>query len=97
MTNDLDHMLARLGRLGPGPALDGFEDLVLRGIARRREDARAARALAPVRAASVGLALAFGMAAGGMAAATTLNAPHQLDSFSSSAHLAPSTLLEVAG
>ena len=96
MTNDLDQMLARLAREGE-PALDGFEDAVLGGIARRREDARAVRALAPVRAASIGLALAFGVAAGGMAAATTLNAPHRLDTFSSSAHLAPSTLLEGAG
>jgi hypothetical protein len=50
--------------------------------------------LAPVRAASVGLALAVGVTAGGMAAATTLAEPHRFDTFSSSAHLAPSTLLE---
>jgi len=97
MANDLDQMLARLAEDGAGVSLDGFEDAVLVGVARRREEVRAARALAPVRAGSVGLALALGVAAGGMAAATTLGEPHRLDSFSSSAHLAPSTLLGDAG
>lgn len=94
MTNDLDQLLNGLAHAAPDTSLEGFEDAVLSGVARRREAARAARALAPVRAASVGLALAVGVAAGGMAAATTLAEPQRLDTFSSSAHLAPSTLLE---
>jgi hypothetical protein len=94
MTNELDDLLNRLALAPPDAPLDGLEDAVLSGIARRREAQRAARALVPVRAASLGLALAMGVAAGGMAAATTLAAPHRFDTFSSSAHLAPSTLLE---
>ncbi|TAJ73439.1 MAG: hypothetical protein EPO51_05425 [Phenylobacterium sp.] len=94
MANDLDHMLARLAQQPPDVSLDGFEGGVLASLARRREDLRAARALAPIRAVSVGLALVVGIAAGGMAAATTLTEPHRFDTFSTGAHLAPSTLLE---
>lgn len=97
MSNDLDHMLARLAQQAPDTSLEGFEDGVLAGLARRREAARASRALTPVRAASVGLALAMGITAGGMAAATTLSEPHRFDTFSTGAHLAPSTLLEGRG
>jgi len=94
MPNDLDDLLNRLAREAPDASLDGLEDAVLGAVARRRDALRAARALAPVRVASLGLALAVGVTAGGMAAATTLAEPHRLDTFSSSAHLAPSTLLE---
>jgi hypothetical protein len=94
MPNELDDLLNRLAQEAPDASLEGFEDAVLSGMTRRREALRAARALAPVRAASVGLALAVGITAGGMAAAMTLAEPHRLDTFSSSAHLAPSTLLE---
>ncbi|MBL8772395.1 MAG: hypothetical protein JNK30_13520 [Phenylobacterium sp.] len=97
MANDLDHMLARLAQLTPAASLDGFEEGVLAGLARRREEARASRALTPIRAASVGMALALGVTAGGMAAATTLSEPHRFDTFSTGAHLAPSTLLEGRG
>ena len=97
MANDLDRMLARLAQQTPAASLDGFEDGVLAGLARRREEARASRALIPIRAASVGVALAVGITAGGMAAATTLSQPHRFDTFSTSAHLAPSTLLEGRG
>lgn len=94
MANDLDLMLERLAQQAPGGSLDGFEDAVLAGMASRREALRASRALTPVRAASVGLAMAVGVAAGGISAATTLTAPPRLDTFSTGAHLAPSTLLE---
>lgn len=96
MANDLDQMLARLARDTATASLEGVEDAVLRGIAQRRDALRAARALAPVRAASVSLALALGVAAGGMAAAMTMTEPRHLDTFSSAARLAPSTLLEAA-
>ena len=97
MANDLDHMLAQLARQAPDASLDGFEAGVLAGLARRREEARASRALTPIRAASVAMAMAFGVTAGGMAAATTVSEPHRLDTFSTGAHLAPSTLLEGRG
>lgn len=94
MPNELDDLLNRLAREAPDVSLEGLEDMVLLGVARRRDALRAGRALAPARVASIGLALAVGVTAGGMAAATTLAKPHGLDTFSSSAHLAPSTLLE---
>lgn len=94
MPDDLDELLTRLARTTPETSLDGLEQAVLSGVARRRESARAAKALAPVRAASVGVALAVGMAAGGMAGTLTTAERPQLDTFSSTAHLAPSTLLE---
>jgi len=94
MPNELDDLLNRLSQQAPDASLDGLEDAVISGVARRRDALRAARALAPVRVASIGLALAVGVTAGGMAAATTLAEPHRFDTFSSSAHLAPSTLLE---
>lgn len=97
MANDLDHMLERLAQQTPGAALEGFEDSVMAGLARRREELRASRALTPFRAASVGLAMAVGVATGGIAAATTLTEPHRFDTFSTGAHLAPSTLLEGRG
>jgi hypothetical protein len=97
MANDLDHMLAELARQPLDASLDGLEARVLAAVAVRREEARASRALTPIRAASVGMALALGVTAGGMAAATTLSEPHRLDTFSTGAHLAPSTLLEGRG
>jgi hypothetical protein len=93
MADDLDHLLTLLARNTPDVALDGFEGDVLRELSRRREALRASTALAPARAASVGLALALGVAAGGMAAVTTVRETHRFDTFSSHAHLAPSTLL----
>lgn len=97
MPKDLDQMLAQLAQSQPGGSLEGMETAVIRGIAQRREDLRAARMMAPARAASVVLALALGVAAGGMAAAKSLGEPHRLNTFSAGAHLAPSTLLEGEG
>jgi len=94
MPDQLDDLLNRLAREAPDASLEGLEDAVLRGVSRHRDALRAARALAPVRVASIGLALAVGVTAGGMAAAATLAGPDGFDTFSSSAHLAPSTLLE---
>ena len=96
MQDDIDHLMARLAALGPERSLDGFEQAVLRGVAKQREDIRATHALAPVRVASVGMALAIGVTAGGVAAATSISQPRQLSPFSAAAHLAPSTLLEGA-
>ncbi|MFN9927022.1 MAG: hypothetical protein ACK53I_08810, partial [Phenylobacterium sp.] len=57
----------------------------------------ASRALTPIRAASIGLAVAVGVATGGMAAVADLTEPHRLNAFSAGPHLAPSTLLEGRG
>ena len=94
MQDDMDHLMARLAAVGPERSLDGFEQAVLRGVAKQREDIRATRAQAPVRVASIGMALAIGVTAGGVAAATSISQPRQLSPFSAAAHLAPSTLLE---
>lgn len=94
MRDNLDELMARLAARGADRSLDGLEDAVLRGVARRREDVRTTQALSFFRLASVGLALAVGLTAGGMTAARTFSQPHQPGPFWSVAHLAPSTLLE---
>ncbi len=94
MRDDLDHLMSRLTDGRPERSLDGFEHVVLQGVAKRREEIQAARALTPVRVASIGVALAIGVTTGGMAAASTLMQPPQVSPFSTVAHLAPSTLLE---
>ena len=94
MRDDLDDLMSRLAAVGPQRSLEGFEHVVLQGVARRRDDIQAAQALTPVRVASIGVALAIGVTTGGMAAASTLMQPPQVSPFSTVAHLAPSTLLE---
>ncbi|WP_243625951.1 hypothetical protein [Phenylobacterium hankyongense] len=86
--------MARLAGSEQDRSLAGFEEAVLRGVARRREELRTTSALAPIRIASVGLALAIGVTAGGVGAATTFAQSRQVSPFSAAAHLAPSTLLE---
>ena len=96
MRDDVDHLMARLAAVGAERSLDGLEQAVLRGVARQREEIRGAKALAPIRVASIGLALAIGVTTGGMAAATTFSQAPQLSPFSTAAYLAPSTLLDGA-
>ncbi|MDB5446688.1 MAG: hypothetical protein JWQ97_2005, partial [Phenylobacterium sp.] len=71
-------------------SLQGLEISVMSGVARTREERRALRALAPVHAAMVGVALAIGLAAGGAAGLSTASAGPEL---ASGLSLAPSTLL----
>jgi hypothetical protein len=92
MPNDLDRLLVKLAAAEP-PLAEGLESTVLAGIARRRVDMRNGKALAPFRVASVGVALAMGVTAGGIAAAATVGPPRPLSPFTGDAHLAPSTLL----
>ena len=94
MSHELDHLLVGLAASEPDRSLMRLDARVLESIARRREDTQSNASLAPWRVASVGLALALGVTAGGMAAATTAAEPRQLSTFSTDAHLAPSTLLE---
>lgn len=94
MSDDLDNLLSQLGRSAPDRSLAGLEASVVSAIAHQRAEMAAARSLAPVRAFAVGFSVVVGVAAGGMAAATAANEPRQLSTFSASAHLAPSTLLE---
>ena len=94
MTLNIDDLVGRLAAQPLDRSLDGLELEISRGIARQRADLKASAALAPVRVASIGLALAMGVTAGGLAAASTISTPQQFSTFSVSAHLAPSTLLE---
>lgn len=94
MSEHLDNLLGQLGRAVPDRSLAGLDASVVSAIAHRRAEAAAARNLAPVRAFAVGFSVVVGVAAGGMAAATAAGEPRQLSTFSSAAHLAPSTLLE---
>ena len=94
MTLNIDDLVGRLAAQPLDRSLDGLELEISRGIARRRADLKAGAALAPVRVASIGLAMAMGVTAGGLAAANTVSTPQQFSTFSVSAHLAPSTLLE---
>ena len=94
MRDDMDQLMARLAARSPERSLAGFEQAVLRGVAKQRDDIRATNALTPVRVASIAMALAIGVTTGGVAAATTFTQPRQFSPFSTAAHLAPSTLLE---
>ena len=94
MSQRLDDLLADLAAAPTDRSLDGLEAAIGRSLDLRRREARAARALAPVRVASVALAMAVGVTAGGAVATAAILAPQPYGTFSSSAHLAPSTLLE---
>lgn len=94
MSERLDHLLDRLGASAAGRSLDGLEADVMRGLARAEADRRTASALAPFQVVAVGLAMAMGVTAGGLAAASTVEPLSQVGDLSIGAHLAPSTLLE---
>lgn len=94
MQDDLNKDLAELAAEGADRSMTGFEDGVLRGIAERREAARQSRLSSAYRTATVSLALAIGVTAGGLAAANTATQPREVNPFSTAAHLAPSNLLE---
>ena len=94
MTDRLDRLMAGLAAAPTDRALEGFDAEVARGIARHRAEAKAAASLAPARLASLGLALAIGVTAGGVAAASALSPPKQFNGFSVHPNLAPSTLLD---
>ena len=91
MNGRLDDLVKRLAGEPSGLELAGLEGDVVLGIAARRLQARQVAKLAPVGAASVGLALAIGLAAGGATAAATV--AKNGDAFAVSSSLAPSTLL----
>lgn len=94
MSDGLDARIARLAAEPTPRRLDGLEADVARSIVARRLEAAASAALAPVRLASVGLALAIGITAGSAVATAAVLSPRSYGTFSAAAHLAPSTLLE---
>ena len=93
MSEPLDHLVERLAASPTDRSLEDFGADVSRGVTRWRAQARTARALAPVRVASIGLALAMGVAVGGVTAAGSIAAP-RTSAVLSGSNLAPSTLLE---
>ncbi len=94
MIDGLDERLARLAAEPTPRRLDGLEAEIGHSIASRRREAAASAALAPIRMASVGLALALGVTAGSAVATAAVLSPRAYGTFSAAAHLAPSTLLE---
>jgi len=94
MSERLDELVTRLALAATDRPLGGLEMEIARSIRLRRRDLAANAALAPVRVAGVGLALALGLTAGGAVAVAGIAAPRSYGPFSSVAHLAPSTLLE---
>lgn len=97
MNDTLDDWVDALAAAPADRALDGLEAEIGRTIAARRREARAVKALAPVRIATVGLALALGVTAGGAAAMAAIRTPHPAGPFAAATQLAPSTLLEGIG
>jgi len=94
MTRDIDDALAALAASPLDRSLDRLPAEISRDIAGRREQAQALRALAPVRLAAVGLALAIGVSSGGAVALAAVGAPRPADPFAAGTQLAPSALLE---
>jgi hypothetical protein len=92
MDDRLNPLIERLAAAPTDHSLTHFEAEVARGVAGQRAQARAATALAPVRAATIGLALVTGVAVGGLTAASSVAAPRDAGLFA--ADLAPSTLLD---
>ena len=94
MSDRLDELVDRLAASPTDRGLDGLESEIGRRILSLRREARVATILAPVRVASIGLALAMGVTTGGLTAAAAMAAPRSAGVFSGAADLAPSTLLE---
>ena len=94
MSERLDQLVERLNASPTDRSLEHFEADVVRGVVRWQAQARATRAMAPVRVASIGLALAMGVTAGGVTAAASITAPRNAGGFLMAADLAPSTLIE---
>jgi hypothetical protein len=92
MDDRIDRLLQALSTSPTDRSLDRFETDLGRAIAERRAEPRSAYALTPVRLASVGLALAIGIVAGGVIG--SLAAPHPPATFGLAQDLAPSSLLD---
>ncbi|QUD90538.1 hypothetical protein [Phenylobacterium montanum] len=96
MTRNLDDWIAELANAPADRSLAGLEASVEQSIAERRRETRAIAALAPVQAATLAVALAMGVAAGGVVIGTaTRGQPAGV--FAAATLLAPSTLLDGEG
>lgn len=90
----LDAILQHLASAPLDRSLDGLEAGVERGIELRRSEARSAAALRPVAMASIGMAMAIGVVAGGLATPDRRDERPSSGLFTEIADLAPSSLLE---
>lgn len=81
MSERLDELIARLAAAPLHRSLDGLDDEIVRSIAYRRREARTVAALLPVIIASVGLALATGVAVGSAVGASTVAGLHSYGIF----------------
>ncbi|MHB8529230.1 MAG: hypothetical protein ACYC8V_06930 [Caulobacteraceae bacterium] len=90
MGERLDLLIERLATAPPDRGLAGFGDEVVR----RRREARVAAALAPVRLASVGVALAIGFISGSAMASRSAAAVRPPTLLDATANLSPSMLIE---
>jgi hypothetical protein len=94
MSASLDRLLADLAAAPPDDRCVSMEAEIVRRIARLRDDARILAELAPVRVATIVLALAMGVATGSALAASALLTSEPYAVLSSAGQFAPSTLLE---
>jgi hypothetical protein len=97
MTRHLDDWIATLAAAPADRPLEALDAEIGRDIAARRREARAVKALAPLRMATVAGALAIGVTAGGAVAMAGIGAPHPAGPFAAATQLAPSALLEGVG
>ena len=93
MSNRLDDLLARLAGDPLDRSLINLEVDVQQAIRRQRTGVSGVAMFAPLRAATVAVALMMGITVGGMTAATAMAAP-RASVISGGEELAPSTLLE---
>jgi predicted branched-subunit amino acid permease len=97
MSPDLDDWFAQLAAAPTDHGLDRLEAALGRDIAARRREARTVKAMAPIRVAAFGLALAVGVSAGGAAGLATLQTGPSAGAFAAATQFAPSTLLDGEG
>lgn len=91
MSGRLDQLVVGLASTPPDRSLDALEGEIALRLTRRRTEARMAGTLAPLAAVSVGVAMALGLAVGGMTAAAAPG--RHVSAFAIEPELAPSTLL----
>ncbi|WP_312164283.1 hypothetical protein [Phenylobacterium sp.] len=94
MNHPLDELVEGLRSQGPDRDLSQLEPAVWRRIGGARIERASTFGFAPVRMASVVMALVVGAAVGGASAIAAASAPQETSVFALNSRLAPSTLLE---
>lgn len=94
MNHSLDELVEGLKSQGPDRGLSQLEPAVWRRIGGARIEREPAFGFAPVRMASVVMALVVGAAVGSASAVAAAAAPKETSVFALDSRLAPSTLLE---